>query len=174
MLSAFTGAGGLDIGLEAAGFGSLGCIEVDPDARETLALNRPDWDLLVPEDIVEYASQARPADFGLEPGDLDLLAAGPPCQPFSAAGQWTSAGRNGLSDMRHAGAFDAFLDLIRAFQPKAVLIENVPGFVSGPASALSHLETRLSGLPGGAERFYTIHTQTMDAADCLSGTEGAE
>ena len=45
MLSLYTGAGGLDLGLEAAGFASALCVEVDDDARATLRQNRPNWKL---------------------------------------------------------------------------------------------------------------------------------
>ena len=50
-ISLFTGTGGLDLGLEAAGFEPAICIELDEDARKTLQLNRGHWSLLEPGDI---------------------------------------------------------------------------------------------------------------------------
>ena len=51
VLSLFTGAGGLDLGLEAAGFEPVLCVEVDEDSRATLKRNRPGWRLADPGDI---------------------------------------------------------------------------------------------------------------------------
>ena len=51
VLSLFTGAGGLDLGLEAAGFKPVLCVEVDEDSRATLKQNRPGWRLANPGDI---------------------------------------------------------------------------------------------------------------------------
>src|SRR5438093_950032 len=90
VLSCFSGAGGLDLGVETAGFEVLGCLEIDSEARETLQLNRPGWTLLEPSDVVAAGETLRPADLGLARGDLDLLAGGPPCQPFSKAAQWSA------------------------------------------------------------------------------------
>ena len=53
LLSLFTGAGGLDLGLEAAGFSPALCVEIDEDSRETLKLNRRGWKLSQPGDIHE-------------------------------------------------------------------------------------------------------------------------
>ena len=51
VLSLFTGAGGLDLGLEVAGFENVLCVEFDKDARQTLRINRPHWKLSEPGDI---------------------------------------------------------------------------------------------------------------------------
>ena len=88
VLSVFSGAGGLDLGLEAAGFRVLGCIEKDELAPETLAGNRPGWKLLEPSDVSDFARSVQPYDLDLERGELDVLAGSPPCQPFSKAAQW--------------------------------------------------------------------------------------
>jgi len=51
ILSLFTGAGGLDLGLEAAGFEIAGAVEIDEDAQATLRINRPKWNLALPGDL---------------------------------------------------------------------------------------------------------------------------
>jgi hypothetical protein len=83
VLSLFTGAGGLDLGLEAAGFSVSICVEVDEDARRTLMANRPSWRLAKPEDIHRIEPNELLAQADLRQGDVALLAGGSPCQPFS-------------------------------------------------------------------------------------------
>src|ERR1700722_18735415 len=101
VLSAFTGLGGLDLGLEAAGFEHVGCIEKDEIARRSLKKNRGDcWHLLEPGDISVLAETLTPRKLGLTKGELSVLAGGPPCQPFSKAAQWSASARTGLEDVR--------------------------------------------------------------------------
>ena len=134
-LSTFSGAGGLDLGLEAAGFHCVGTIEFDPLARKTLRLNRPDWCRYEASDICDVAATLNRHDLGLGPKeDLDVIAGAPPCQPFSTAGQWTKGGRRGLFDPR-ADTVDALLNLTKRLQPKLLILENVPGFRSGGGEA---------------------------------------
>ena len=85
VLSAFSGTGGLDLGLECAGFETVGCIEQEEAARRTLGRNRPSWTLIEPHEIVAAAKLLRPSDLGLRKRELGVLAGGPPCQPFSKA-----------------------------------------------------------------------------------------
>lgn len=163
-LSAFSGAGGLDLGLEAAGFEIVGCIERDSLARQTLKTNRPNWPLLAPPDIRQLVPKLHPGALGLQSGSLDLLAGGPPCQPFSKAAQWTHRGRAGWSDER-SRAIDAFLDLIQILRPKAVLIENVIGFVKGQTSAIPYLEHFFHELEECEGVSYFRDWRVVDAAD---------
>ncbi|MGH9055971.1 MAG: DNA cytosine methyltransferase [Acidimicrobiales bacterium] len=140
VLSAFSGLGGLDLGLEAAGFRHVGCIEHDEFARRSLKANRGDvWELLDPGDITALAPMLEPDTLGLKQRELGLIAGGPPCQPFSKAAQWSAAARVGLRDVRSHCLLD-FLDLIEVFLPRALLIENVSGFVQGEVSALGLIE----------------------------------
>lgn len=164
VLSCFTGAGGLDLGLEAVGFDTVGCLEVDDDARETLRLNRPGWTLLEPSDVVAAGMALVPDDLGMQRGDLDLLAGGPPCQPFSKAAQWTTSSMRGLSDPRGQAVF-GMLDLLESFLPRALLIENVSGFLSGAHSAASVIEARLKQINRHAGTSYVLSSFVVDAAD---------
>lgn len=163
-LSLFSGAGGMDIGLEAAGFDTVGCVEIDALARETLRLNRPDWKLLTPTDVIDFAAQLTPASIGLGEGELSLLAGGPPCQPFSAAAQWSTKGRSGMRD-RRASTVHAFLLTCEKLLPAAIAIENVLGFVSGKDSALLTLTEGLEGINFRHGTRYELGTTVVDAAD---------
>jgi site-specific DNA-cytosine methylase len=163
VLSAFTGAGGLDLGLHRAGFSSLGAIERDVHARSTIVENGL-WPLLNPADIVEVAKTLRPATLGLKVRELDLLAGAPPCQPFSKAAQWAQSGRAGLADER-SGCVGAFFELISRFLPAVVLLENVPGFVQGKTSALPVLDEKFAEINRKSKTKYQILSAVLDACD---------
>lgn len=108
------GAGGQALGLELAGFKHALLVDNDPDCCRTLRHNRPKWDVRC-EDMSVFAPPTiqRP----------DLFAAGLPCPPFSVAGKQ-------LGKLDERDLFPAALRLIAEFQPKAILIENVRGFMS--------------------------------------------
>jgi DNA (cytosine-5)-methyltransferase 1 len=129
VVSLFTGAGGLDIGLEAAGFALSICVEVEEDARGTLQANRPRWRLAEPGDIHRITPREILCQAALRPGEVTLLAGGPPCQPFSKSAYWSNGGTRGLRDPR-ASSLRAFLKVVEAAMPRALLLENVRGLVS--------------------------------------------
>ncbi len=114
------GAGGLAIGEEIAGFEHLLLLDFDKHCIETLRQNRPDWNSIC-QDITTFDIQSFMKTINLKPGELELLSAGIPCQPFSFAGL-----RNGLNDKR-TDTFSALLNFIEYLQPKIILIENVKG-----------------------------------------------
>ncbi len=163
-LSAFSGIGGLDLGLEHAGFSIVGGIENDAGARRSLALNRPKRKYLKPHDINQVARNLLPRDLGIAEGELALLAAGPPCQPFSNAAQWSRTGALGLNDHR-AGTLHSLLTLIERLLPHAILIENVPGFVKGNRSALPILEEHLAAVNCRNGTRYKLACKILNAAE---------
>lgn len=164
VLSLFAGAGGLDVGLEAAGFKTLGYVEIDNDCRTTLELNRPSWTPIEPCDAIVASSCTRPRDLGLRVGELDVIAAGPPCQPFSSAAQWHSSGRLGMADKRAATVW-AMVDFVRTFRPKVLLIENVVGFVHKSNGAMSVLQQGLDEVNHRFHTKYALRWEVVDAAD---------
>ena len=109
----FSGAGGLALGLEACGFKHVALVECNKDACATLRLNRPQWQLI--------ESDVRTVNFS-EFGPVDLVAGGPPCQPFSIGGK--ARGYNDSRDM-----FPQAVRAVRELQPKAFLFENVKGLL---------------------------------------------
>jgi DNA (cytosine-5)-methyltransferase 1 len=114
VLELCAGGGGQALGLEEAGFQSAAAIELDPKACETLRSNRPGWNTL--------QCDIRKVD-GADFKNVDLIAGGVPCPPFSVAGQ--QLGREDERDL-----FPAALDLIEKASPTAAMLENVPGFAS--------------------------------------------
>jgi DNA (cytosine-5)-methyltransferase 1 len=162
VLSCFSGAGGLDLGLEAAGFVNVGCLETDPLARETLRLNRPGWPLLEPCDVVAAGTAITPRTLGMEPRDLTLIAGGPPCQPFSKAAQW-SGPKRGVTDER-GNTVTGMMQLVGSFLPAAVLIENVSGFLAGANNARDTIEAEFASVNATHGTKYALQSWVVDAA----------
>lgn len=162
-LSLFSGAGGMDLGLEQAGFDSVGAIEIGGIQRESIHLNR-DWELIGSGDVNELSHSLTPESLGLGRGELDLIAGGPPCQPFSMAAQWARRGRQGMLDPR-AETVLSTLRLIERFLPRAVLLENVAGFVRGPGAALQYLEDEIAALGKRCGVIYRPYVSVVNAAD---------
>ncbi len=108
-----SGAGGQALGLERAGFNALAHVEYDHHACATLRLNRPNWNI-VEGDVRGFSAK--------EFKGVDLLAGGVPCPPFSKAGK--QLGSNDERDL-----FPEALRLVDECRPKAVMLENVRGFL---------------------------------------------
>lgn len=110
------GAGGQALGMERAGFRHQALVEIDKHCRDTLLLNRPSWNVV-------DGQQADLACFDGSPyHGVDVLAGGLPCPPFSVAGK-----QLGHADERNL--FPSALRLVDEIRPKAVMIENVRGFL---------------------------------------------
>ncbi len=143
LLSLFTGAGGLDLGLESAGFDVKLCIEVDEDCKTTIKNNRPEWRITKQGDIHKLTPKEALNKSRLKPGDLTLLAGGPPCQPFSKSSFWVNGDVRRLSDPR-AKTLEAYIDLVEEALPETILIENVKGLVfNGKDEGFRYLEDGL-------------------------------
>ena len=163
VLSLFTGLGGLDLGLEAAGFISVGSVEISGVARRSLKANRGGrWPQLEPHDIREVAKAVRPSELGMQIGELDVIACAPPCQPFSMAAQWARSSRHGLIDERGRLIFH-IVDLVTVFQPRIILLENVAGFVRGPTSVLQALTDAVAALERSTGLSYGLQHRIFDA-----------
>jgi DNA (cytosine-5)-methyltransferase 1 len=129
-LSLFTGAGGLDLGLEAAGFEIAGCVEREADSRATIAQNTS-WRLAREGDVERVTAKDVLEEFGIGSGELTLLAGGPPCQPFSKSGQWRTGATMRMEDPR-ARTLSAFFGYLDAALPKLMVLENVKGLTAKP------------------------------------------
>jgi DNA (cytosine-5)-methyltransferase 1 len=148
-LSFFSGAMGLDIGLEKAGIETIFASEIDKSARKTIEANKPGIPLI--GDLRDHNSKEILSIAGISDGEnIDLIVGGPPCQAFSTAGK-----RLGFNDDR-GNVFLNYIDTILEIRPKYAIIENVRGLLSAPLEHRPHdlrdEETPLSKkeLSGGA------------------------
>jgi DNA (cytosine-5)-methyltransferase 1 len=119
----FSGAGGLSCGLNMAGFQSILGSDVHPVYAATFSKNHPGA-RVIRNDICQFSESEILGLTGLKPGELDLIAGGPPCQGFSI-----NAPVRTLDDQRNH-LFREYLRIAEILKPKAILIENVPGIVS--------------------------------------------
>lgn len=122
VVSLFTGAMGLDLGLEKAGFETIACVENEKNCIATIKTNRPHLPLY--EDIAQVDPLQILSDLGLSPGEVELVAGGPPCQAFSTAGR-----RRSLEDFR-GNLIVRYLEYIKAIRPRYFIMENVRGILS--------------------------------------------
>jgi DNA (cytosine-5)-methyltransferase 1 len=115
----FTGAGGLGMGVHLAGFKPQAVVEWDKWACDTILENQGLGNPLV-ADWPVHRGDVREFDFGSIEGELDLLAGGPPCQPFSMGGKHSA-------QLDKRDMFPPTIKAIRELKPKAFIIENVKG-----------------------------------------------
>ena len=121
-VSLFSGAGGLDLGFQAAGFSVISSVEQDIDCCATMRANGAR--VVVQQQVEKWlasdeAARLRPL----------VIFGGPPCQPFSKSAYWSSSSAQGLADTR-AECVSTFMAAIAKLKPTCFLIENVPGFVT--------------------------------------------
>jgi DNA (cytosine-5)-methyltransferase 1 len=163
VVSLFTGAGGLDLGLEAAGFRTRVAVEFDACAAETLRLNTM-WPV-IERDIHSVPSEELLRTSGLDAGETDLLVGGPPCQPFSKSAYWATGDSKRLDDPR-ASTLEQYLRVLRDLRPKAFLLENVPGLgYRGKSEGLALLRTVVDAVNRDAGTEYRIVAKVLNAAD---------
>ncbi|MDM8563885.1 DNA (cytosine-5-)-methyltransferase, partial [Candidatus Marithioploca araucensis] len=118
-LSLFSGGGGLDLGFDKAGYTHQGAYEIIPICGETLKNNRPNWTIHSgPEkgNVTKIKWQDKI-------GSIDVIHGGPPCQPFSIAGQ-----QEGQNDERNM--WSEFIRAVNIIKPKSFVAENVLGLLN--------------------------------------------
>ena len=139
------GAGGQALGLELAGFRHVALVEYERDYCNTLKLNRPEWNVIC-ADVKNFSGKPYR-------NKIDLLAGGVPCPPFSIAGK-----QLGSADERDL--FPEALRLIEEINPRAVMLENVRGFLDPSFS-----DYRNSILKKIDELGYSVQIKLLNASD---------
>lgn len=148
-VSVFSGAGGLDIGLQRAGWNCLYATDFDKHAIETLKLNAGSSHLhggvVHQADIRDLTGDQMLSEMGKRRGDIALLAGGPPCQSWSSAGH-----QLGFNDPR-GRLFEDYLRVAKQLDVRWLLFENVRGLITArgsdgvPGSALAAIRQALFG-----------------------------
>ncbi len=158
-VSLFSGCGGLDLGLKRAGFSTLAAIDFDKHCVASFAANFPEADAHC-LDILNWPEEEMKAWLGRLRRPIDLLAAGPPCPPFSKSRFWRTDLPRGFADPAGVGSFRAVLAAIRLARPAAFLIENVRGLTyRGHRGALDYVAKE------AGELGYTVSWAVVNAAD---------
>ena len=138
------GAGGLALGLAMAGFVHVALVEYEQEYCNVLKANRPEWNVIC-ADVHKF--DGHPYE------GVDLLAGGVPCPPFSVAGK--QLGKDDERDL-----FPEAIRLIREIRPRAVMLENVRGFLdSGFEEYRDHIFTEIKKLG------YVTHIKLLNASD---------
>ncbi len=167
----FAGAGGLAMGATLAGFKSNGVVEWDRWACDTIRQNQQLGNALV-ADWPVYEGDVRDwiqsVDVGTLQGRLDLLAGGPPCQPFSMGGK-----HQAYRDDRDM--FPAAVSIVRALQPRAFIFENVKGLTRASFSnyfSYIQLQLELPELVKKADESWSDHLQRLQQFKTSQKTGG--
>mgnify|MGYP000664246830 FL=1 len=138
------GAGGQALGLAMAGFVHVALVEYEQEYCNVLKANRPEWNVIC-SDVHKF--DGHPYE------GVDLLAGGVPCPPFSVAGK--QLGKDDERDL-----FPEAIRLIREIRPRAVMLENVRGFLdSGFEEYRDHIFTEIKKLG------YVTHIKLLNASD---------
>ena len=157
-ISLFSGAGGLDVGVERAGYRVHASVELEPDAAATLRRNFP-HSRVIEADLRKLKTGDILREAGLAKGEAALLVGGPPCTPFSKSGNWLEYKRTGADP--DASLLDEYLRVLGEARPEAFVLENVFGL-----AYRNHNAAWFERLLGACRRYrYKVTAKVLLAAD---------
>lgn len=158
-VSLFSGCGGLDLGLERAGFRIALANDITPRCAESHAANRPDTPFYLGS-VEDLTTRRLKSLLGSDFDDIDLVAGGPPCPPFSKSRFYRKDKPRALKDPVGEVTMNGYLSVLKSLRPTAFLLENVPGLAYRVhRDALDHILERAGKLG------YTCVWQVINAAD---------
>lgn len=161
-ISLFSGAGGLDLGVEQAGYAVRAAVEWDRDAAATMEKNFTHlYSPVLQKSILDTPTSEIIAAAGLRPGERpDLLVGGPPCTPFSKSGFWLDWKREGLDP--DASLLQAYTRVLREARPHRFVLENVYALTYDNKASRPAYERLLREID---EAGYEAIPQVLNAAD---------
>jgi DNA (cytosine-5)-methyltransferase 1 len=161
-ISLFSGAGGLDLGVEAAGYHVAAAVELNHDAADTLEKNFPG--LVSPvfrESILDVPTKELLRAAGLKGRECpELLVGGPPCTPFSKSGFWLEWKRAGLDP--DASLLQAYTRILAEAKPRGFILENVYALTYNNRASRPAFERLLREID---EAGYACNWRVLNAAD---------
>jgi DNA (cytosine-5)-methyltransferase 1 len=158
-LSLFSGCGGLDLGVERAGFRIVFAVDNEPVCAQSHTANFPDGSFYLGS-VSEFVRDLNAGALLNDDGDIDLLVGGPPCPPYSKSRFYRKEKPRALRDDLAWETINGYLDTLRLLEPKAFILENVAGLaykVHGDALELILTEAKKAG--------YSCTWRTINAAD---------
>ncbi len=161
-ISLFAGAGGMDLGAEAAGFEVRAAVEMNADAAATMEKN---FDYLATEviqqDILEVPTREILRAAGLRGRERpELLIGGPPCTPFSKSGFWLESKRSGLDP--DASLLQAYTRVLAEARPRCFVLENVYALTYDNKASRPAFERLLREIDDAG---YHCQAKVLNAAD---------
>jgi DNA (cytosine-5)-methyltransferase 1 len=158
-VSLFSGCGGLDLGLERAGFEIALANDNSARCAESHALNRPATHFYLGS-VADLTTRRLKKLLKTDYGDIDLLAGGPPCPPYSKSRFYRKDKPRALEDPVGEVTMNGYLSVLKSLRPRAFMMENVPGLAyKVHRDALDHIV-------GYAEKLgYTCEGKVINAAD---------
>jgi DNA (cytosine-5)-methyltransferase 1 len=171
-VSLFSGCGGLDLGLERAGFKVLLANDNDKYCQQTYIANWPEARFHLGS-VLELTGERLKSYLGEDFDSIDLLAGGPPCPPYSKSRFYRKEKPRGIQDPNGWETLSGYFSVLSILKPKAFLLENVPGlnykvhksafdFIINQANALGYTCTYKTvnaanfGVPQIRERFILV------------------
>jgi len=161
-ISLFSGAGGLDLGAERAGYEVRAAVEMDRDAAATMEKNFTHLAApVIQKDILETPTREILEAAGLRAGERpDLLLGGPPCTPFSKSGFWLEWKREGLDP--DASLLQEYTRVLAQAQPRRFVLENVYALTYNNKASRPALERLMREIDAAG---YKGLAQVLNAAD---------
>ncbi|MGH7866649.1 MAG: DNA cytosine methyltransferase [Candidatus Dormibacteraceae bacterium] len=161
-ISLFSGAGGLDLGAEWAGYTVAAALERDRDAAATMMKNFHGLvSPVIQDDILNVPTKQLLCAAGLRGRQRpELLIGGPPCTPFSKSGFWLEWKRTGLDP--NASLLQAYTRVLAEAKPRAFLLENVYALTYNNSASRPSYERLLREI---AEAGYDYRSRVLNAAD---------
>lgn len=161
VISLFSGAGGLDLGVEDAGGDISVCVEPDPASVATLEANAGLFPsaAVIAKPIEKVTTGVLLDSARLERGEAALVVGGPPCQPFSKSGYWLQDQRLGVDDPR-ASLLDRYLRVLRRARPAGFIMENVASLTHP-----SHRDLFERFLEGARRAGYATRVELVQAVE---------
>ncbi len=172
-ISLFSGAGGLDLGVEEAGFRTLAAVEWDQDAADTMEKNAGEFFPALAEVLrADLGPLAAGSTDGISTSDIlraaglgrrerpDLLVGGPPCVAFSKSGFWLDWKRNGADPA--ASLLQAYTGVLAEARPRWFILENVYALTFDNQASRPAFKRLLREIEGSG---YRCRWRVLNAAD---------